>query len=43
VAAYLPWLLIVSIVTGILTGAASAGVLHALSYATVSTPVEMSR
>ena len=43
VAAYLPWLLIVSIVTGILTGAAGAGVLHALSYATVSAPVEMSR
>jgi heptaprenyl diphosphate synthase len=43
VAAYLPWLLIVSIVTGILTGAAGSGILKALSYATVSAPAEMSR
>lgn len=43
VAAYLPWLLIAAIVTGILTGAAGSGILHALSYATVSAPAEMSR
>lgn len=43
VAAYLPWLLLVGIVTGILTGAAGVGILHALSYATVSAPAEMSR
>ena len=43
VAAYLPWLLLTAIVTGILTGAAGAGILHALSYATVSAPAEMSR
>ena len=43
VAAYLPWLLLVSIVTGVLTGAAGVGILHALSYATVSAPAEMSR
>ena len=43
VAAYLPWLLLVAIVTGILTGAAGVGILHALSYATVSAPAEMSR
>lgn len=36
VGAYLPWLLIAAIVTGLLTGAAGAGVLHALEYATVS-------
>lgn len=43
VAAYLPWLLIAAIVTGILTGAAGHGILHALSYATVSAPAEMSK
>ena len=43
VAAYLPWLLIAAIVTGILTGAAGTGILRALSYATVSAPAEMSR
>lgn len=43
VAAYLPWLLMVSIVTGILTGAAGTGILRALSYATVSAPAGMSR
>lgn len=43
VAAYLPWLLIAAIVTGILTGAAGSGILKALSYATVSAPAEMSR
>ena len=43
VAAYLPWLLLTAIVTGSLTGAAGAGILHALSYATVSAPAEMSR
>ena len=43
VAAYLPWLLLVSVLTGILTGAAGVGILHALSYATVSAPAEMSR
>lgn len=43
VAAYLPWLLIVAIVTGILTGSLGSGVLHALSYATVSAPAEMSK
>lgn len=43
VAAYLPWLLLTAIVTGILTGAAGAGILHALLYATVSAPAEMSR
>lgn len=43
VAAYLPWLLIAAIVTGILTGAAGSGILHALSYATVSAPAEMSK
>lgn len=43
VAAYLPWLLIAAVVTGILTGAAGNGILKALSYATVSAPAEMSR
>ncbi len=43
VAAYLPWLLLTAIVTGVLIGAAGNGVLHALSYATVSAPAEMSR
>ena len=43
VAAYLPWLLIAAIVTGILTGAAGHGILQALSYATVSAPTEMSK
>lgn len=43
VAAYLPWLLIAAIVTGILTGAAGNGILQALSYATVSAPAEMSK
>ena len=43
VGAYLPWLLIAAIVTGILTGAAGSGILKALSYATVSAPSEMSR
>ena len=43
VAAYLPWLLIAAIVTGILTGAAGYGILKALSYATVSAPAEMSK
>ena len=43
VAAYLPWLLLAAIVTGILTGAAGGGILKALSYATVSAPAEMSR
>lgn len=43
VAAYLPWLLLAAIVTGLLTGAAGGGVLRALSYATVSVPAEMSR
>lgn len=43
VAAYLPWLLIAAVVTGLLTGAAGQGILHALSYATVSAPAEMSR
>lgn len=43
VAAYLPWLLIAAIVTGIVTGAAGSGILHALSYATVSAPAEMCR
>lgn len=43
VAAYLPWLLIAAIVTGILTGAAGNGILHALLYATVSAPAEMRR
>lgn len=43
VAAYLPWLLLAAIVTGILTGAAGAGILRAFSYATVSAPAEMSR
>ena len=41
VAAYLPWLLIAAVVTGILTGAAGHGILQALSYATVSAPAEM--
>jgi heptaprenyl diphosphate synthase len=41
VAAYLPWLLIAAVVTGILTGAAGHGILKALSYATVSAPAEM--
>lgn len=35
VAAYLPWLLLAALVTGLLTGTAGAGVLHALQYATV--------
>lgn len=43
VAAYLPWLLLVAVVTGILTGAAGRGVMQALSYATVSAPAEMSK
>ena len=43
VAAYLPWLLIAAVVTGILTGAACHGILKALSYATVSAPAEMSK
>lgn len=43
VAAYLPWLLIMAVVTGILTGSLGGGVLHALSYATVSAPAEMSK
>lgn len=43
VAAYLPWLLLAATVTGILTGAAGYGILHALSYATVSAPAEMSK
>jgi heptaprenyl diphosphate synthase len=43
VAAYLPWLLLVAIVTGILTGASGHGVLRALSYATISEPTEMSK
>lgn len=43
VGAYLPWLLIAAVVTGILTGAAGSGILHALSYATVSAPAEMRR
>jgi heptaprenyl diphosphate synthase len=43
VAAYLPWLLLAAIVTGLLTGAAGHGILRALSYATVSAPSEMSR
>lgn len=43
VAAYLPWLLIAAVVTGILTGAAGHGILKALSYATVSAPAEISK
>ena len=43
VAAYLPWLLIAAIVTGVLTGAAGTGIVKALSYATVSAPAEMSK
>ena len=43
VAAYLPWLLLVAVATGILTGAAGYGVLKALSYATVSASAEMSK
>ena len=43
VAAYLPWLLIAGVVTGLLIGAAGTGVLRGLKYATVSAPAEMSR
>ena len=42
VAAYLPWLLLAGVATGLLTGAAGAGVLKALEYATVP-PVGASR
>lgn len=41
VAAYLPYLLLVGIVTGLLTGCACAGVLKGLSYTSISAPVEM--
>ena len=40
VGAYLPWLLITAIVTGLLTGAAGIGIMHALSYANISAPAE---
>ena len=43
IGAYLPWLLIAAVATGILTGAAGTGILKALSYANVSAPTEMSR
>ncbi len=36
IGAYLPWLLIAAVVTGLLTGAAGTGVLRALQYATAS-------
>lgn len=40
---YLPYLLLISILTGFVTGASSAGVLRAFSYASISVPKEMSR
>lgn len=41
VVGYLPWLLLAAVGTGLLIGAAGTGVLHAISYATVSAPAEM--
>ena len=43
IGAYLPYLLIVGIFTGLLTGCACAGVLRALPYASISAGAEMSR
>ena len=43
IGAYLPYLLIVAIFTGLLTGAACAGVLRVLPNASISLPAEMSR
>lgn len=43
VAAYLPWLLLVSVVTGLLTGCISAGVLRLLPKAAVCIPTGMDR
>lgn len=41
IAGYLPYLLIVSIFTGFLTGAISAGILRVLPYAHISVPTDM--
>lgn len=43
IGAYLPYLLIVAVFTGLLTGAACAGVLRVLPNASISVPAEMSR
>ena len=43
IGAYLPWLLITAVFTGLLTGCACAGVLRVLPKATLSVPTEMSR
>lgn len=43
IGAYLPYLLIVAVVTGLLTGGACAGVLRLLPCAFISLPAEMSR
>ena len=43
IGAYLPYLLIVAVFTGLLTGAACAGVLRALSNASISLPEGMTR
>ena len=43
VAAYLPYLLMISIFTGLLTGGACAGVLRIVKYAPISASAEMSR
>ena len=43
IGAYLPYLLVISIFTGFVTGGACAGVLRTLKYASISVPTEMSR
>ncbi len=43
IGAYLPFLLLVSVVTGLLTGGITAGVLKILPYASISVPAEMRR
>lgn len=43
IGAYLPYLLTISVLTGLLTGGACAGVLRILPHATISSAEEMSR
>ncbi|MBR5559121.1 MAG: Gx transporter family protein [Oscillospiraceae bacterium] len=43
IGAYLPYLLLIAILTGFLTGSISAGILRAVPYAHISLPAEMSK
>ena len=43
IGAYLPYLLLVAVVTGLLTGSISAGILQVLPKAHISVPIQMRR